>query len=316
MRKILSFAVFFTLLIIIPNIYAFWIWSPKTGQWRSSNSIRTPDLQLKDALEDFSNHKYKKALGEFRKIVRQFPDAYEAAEAQYYIGKCFEALKNPYRAYLEYNKLIEIYPNSKHIQEAVRAQFNIGKSFLEWKEKRILGVPLVLLSDHPSVEIFRKIVDTSPNSEYAPKALYELADFFEKRNRLDEAKEVLHKLIDNYPENELAKKARYKLAFIKSKILTETDYDLTEAEDAERDLKQLLTERGDSDSSALKASEELANLREKEAKKNFDIASFYEKQNRFKSAVIYYRIVMDKYPDTSFAELAKERIESLKGVVE
>ena len=139
---------------------------------------------------------------------------------------------------------------------------------------------------------------------------------FEKNNRLDEAKEALRKLIDNYPESKLSKEARYKLSFIKSKILEDTDYDLTEVRDAQRDLKQLLTEKGESDSLAVKASEKLADLREKEAKKNFDIASFYEKQNRFKSALIYYRIVVDKYPDTSFAELAKEKVESLRGVAE
>ncbi len=314
MKRILTIGMFFVLVTV--NSYAFWIWSPKTGQWRSSDSVWSPALDFKEALCDFNIGQYKRALARFKNIVKYFPDTHEAAESQYYIARCYEYLNNPYRAYLEYNKLTEIYPNSKHIQEAIAAEFHIGKSFLKWKEKRFLGIPLVLLSDHPSVEIFRKIVDTSPNSEYAPRALYELANFFEKNNRLDEAKEALRKLIDNYPESKLSKEARYKLFLIKSKILEDTDYDLTEVRDAQRDLKQLLTEKDDSDSLVAKASEKLADLREKEAKKNFDIASFYEKQNRFKSALIYYRIVVDKYPDTSFAELAKEKIESLKGVAE
>ncbi len=309
------FVFFSFLFLFIFDVYSFWIWSPKTGKWKNPevDYYTTPSLHLKSALDYFNKSKYKQALKEFKKIITHYPDSKEASEAQYYIAKCLEALKKPYHAFLEYNKLIITYPNSKRIQEALAGEFNIGKTLLAWRPKHLLGVPLVLLEDHPSVEIFKKIVETSPHSEYAPKALYELGLFFVDNRRYEEAEEAFNKLIENYPESALAEKARYKSVIIKSKSLGGADYDFAEAEKIEKNLEEFLSKKGSSDYKEKEIYRELNSLREKEAKRNFDIASFYEKQGKIKSAIIYYKIVVDESPNTSFAKCAKEKIKVLEG---
>ena len=45
-------------------------------------------------------------------------------------------------------------------------------------------------------------------------------------------------------------------------------------------------------------------------------AQFYEKQGRYKAAIIYYQDVIDTYPESSFVGLAKSKIESLTAKLE
>jgi outer membrane protein assembly factor BamD (BamD/ComL family) len=56
----------------------------------------------------------------------------------------------------------------------------------------------------------------------------------------------------------------------------------------------------------------LKELKEKKAQSLFKIAKFYERQKLYKSAVIYYEEIVKKYPKTSWAPKALERIEELK----
>ena len=307
------------LVFFATNSYAFWIWSPKTKKWLNPeySSYTGPNLQLKKGLSYFNSHKYKLALNEFRKLIQYYPDAFSAAQAQYYIGRCFEYLKRPYRAFQEYSKLIVSYPNSKKIQDAVKAEFNIGKYFLTVKPKRILGIPLMLTEDYPVVEIFKNIVKNSPYSKYAPKSLYNLGVFFIQNGRYDEAKSTFKKLIDSYPGSGLTNEAEYELATSTYKASLSSDYDQSDTSKARQSLKELLKNNNSSSSRKLSqltvklVRQKLNSVREKEAKKNFDTALFYEHQNKFKSALIYYRIVINNYSNTPFAKLAYDKIKAL-----
>jgi len=103
------------------SLYSFWIWSPKTKEWKNPkySPLATPPLQLTAAMKLFEGEKYKEAIKEFRKVLVHYADSKEAPEARYYIGRCYEALHDTYAAFKEYQKAIETYPQSKRIKEMV-----------------------------------------------------------------------------------------------------------------------------------------------------------------------------------------------------
>lgn len=55
---------------------------------------------------------------------------------------------------------------------------------------------------------------------------------------------------------------------------------------------------------AQEASEIIDELRDKMAQKTFQAAQFYMQNNRYRSAAIYYELVIDRYPETGWAEHA------------
>ena len=314
MRKIL---VLLVLLSFSVNAYPFWIWSPKTQKWKNPkySALATPYLQYKQAQKLFDEEKYKDAYREFKKLLKNYPDAKEAAEAQYFLAYCLEKLDKPYEAFLEYQKVIDSYPNSQRINEVVERQYNIGEFFLNKENKKLLGMSFYDFVEHPSIEIFNTIVKKVPYSEYAPRAQYKLGIILMQLGRYKEARDAFQKTIDNYSDSEWAAPAKYQLAIATSKAFSGTDYDSTYLQEASERLDEFIEEHPEAQIST-EAQEQLQTLRNREAKKLFDVAQFYETQDQYDSASLYYQKIIDNYSDTEYNDEALARLDELEELIE
>jgi len=303
--------VFVCLFIFQTAGFGFWIWSPKTKKWKNPkySPKPSPDLQYKYAQEVFKNKDYKQAYVEFKKIINYFPGSKEAAEAQYYMGRCLEKMGKDYEAYLAYKKVIEKYPFSERIEEVVEREYNIAERLLDLYPKKILGVPIEL-TEHPSVEIYRSIVNNTPYSKVAPQSLYKMGLVLKRLSRFEEAEEAFQELIDNYPESEWIDPARYQLALCKVEKSPGVVYDHTELEMAEKTFREFVQNHPDAEVS-MDAQEQLSILREKEAEKNYKIGEFYESQKAYESAKVYYNLVVDKFSENEAAKKAREKLKEL-----
>ena len=83
---------------------AFWVWTPETNKWTNPKyAVKdTPQEQLQVGLDLYEAQEYKKAIREFEKLLKTYPRARQAPDAQFTIGKCFEDQGNLYRAFKEY----------------------------------------------------------------------------------------------------------------------------------------------------------------------------------------------------------------------
>ena len=316
MKRILLITALFLSIFAGNNSYAFWIWSPKTQQWKNPkySPLATPKLQFEKAKKLFSAKDYKNAYTEFKKILVNFPDSRQAAKAQYYLGRCLEGLKKPYYAFLEYKKVVNSYPNSSRINEIIRREYKIGMYYLNRPRKKWMGIDLNDLFEHPSIEIFRQIVESAPYSDYAVKAQYKLGILYKELARYDEAKDAFQQLIENYPESEWAPAAKYQLALCTAKAAPGVAYDASLTKEAIQEFREFVAKHPDAKLSK-EAEKQMAQLRNKEAKKSFDIAEFYEGQDLHKSALIYYKFVRDNYPRSKWAALAIDKIKEVQRLI-
>ncbi len=315
-RQLRKISILLVLVIIPCQAYSFWIWSPKTQKWKNPKyaPLATPFLQYKEAERLFNDKKYKEAYVEFRKLVINYADSREAADAQYFIGRCLEEMGQPYQAFLQYQKVIESYPNSQRINEIIEREYNIGEYFLNREPKKWLGVSVYDFVDHPSIEIFKKIVDKVPYSPYAAKAQYKMGILLLKLGRYDEARDAFQKVCDNYPDSEWAAPAKYQLAIATFKASGGADYDSTAIEEATKKLDEFVKSHPDAEISP-QATAQLKELRNREAKKNLEIGQFYEKQQKYKAAEVYYNIVLDRYADTDYLDKAQSALEKIKNKI-
>jgi len=304
------------LLLFSFDAYPFWIWSPKTQEWKDPkySALATPYLQYKQALKYFEEEQFKEAYQEFKKLLVHYPDAKEAAEAQYYLARCLEKFDKPYDAFLEYQKLIDSYPNSQRINEVVEREYNIGEYFLNKEHKEWLGLSLYDFVEHPSIEIFARIVNKVPHSEYAPRAQYKLGMILFQLGRYEESRKAFQKVIDNYSDSEWATPAKYQLALATSQAFSGADYDSSYLQEATNRLDEFIKEHPEAKISS-EAEDQLKILRNKEAKKIFDTGQFYENQDQYKSSIIYYKKVAKNHPNSDYYDLAVERVEELEELV-
>ena len=126
-----------------------------------------------------------------------------------------------------------------------------------------------------------------------------------------EARTEFQKLLDEYPQSEWVKAAKYQIALCDAKAAPKPAYDQSTTKDAVKEFEDFVKAYPDADLSA-KAKKHISSLKEKEAENNFKIAAFYEKQKSYTAARVYYNIIVDEYPGTSWSIKAMERLRILE----
>ncbi len=291
--------------------YSYWIWTPKTGKWVNPKSVAkpTPKEQFDFAKSFYEEKKYDDARREFKKLIKTYPKALEAAESQYHLGLVGEAEGNLYEAYQAYQKLIDKYPFSERIQEVIEREYKIGERFMAGEKRKNLGV--VLPVENPAVEIFTRVIDNSSYGPLASKAEYQLGLVLKSLSRYYEAEDAFNKVISNYPDSEWIEAAKFQIASCRAAISRGSDYDQGATQEAKEKFEEFVSEHPEAVLSR-DAEKKIGQLKDKEAEANYNIAVFYEKQKAHEAAKIYYNDTITHYPDTIWAAKAMEKLQILE----
>jgi outer membrane protein assembly factor BamD len=134
-------------------------------------------------------------------------------------------------------------------------------------------------------------------------ALYYLSMSYFRTKKYVEAKAQFERLARDYPNSVFADEAQYRAAMSLYKQSNPSDRDQMETRDAIRllvDFSESNPESNYADSARIYATEG----REKLALKEFNNARFYEKVNQSEAAVVYYKVLIQQYPDSKYAPTA------------
>lgn len=312
-RKSVFFAIVVTLLFIFQLYsHAYWVWTPQTGKWINPKyAVKdTPQEQIDWAMGFYEVGDYKRAVAEFEKLIENYPNSEHAPLAQYYIGRSYEEMEDYYQAFLAYQKTIEKYPYNEKVDEIIERQYKIGSIFLDGQKATIMGMKILPALDK-AVEILSRVVENAPYARYADLAQFKIGEAHRKQGLYEEAVQAYQKLIDDYPGSPLIEDAKYQIALCTYYVSRDPYYDQDFTDKAIKEYQELIKKTSDIEL-LREASETLSELREKKAKSAFGTARFYEKSKHYKSAIIYYKEVVEKYGDTSIAKEASDKIRELE----
>lgn len=306
--KRLAFLILFAALIFPRICYGAWVWTPETGRWLNpKDAVKdTAEEQFKYAMSFYDMKDHRRAVSEFDKVVKFYPNAKSASDAQYYIGRCYEDTEEYYHAYLAYQKVIEAYPYAKNREEIIERQYNIGVLFLQGEKAKILGVALLPATDK-AIEIFEQVVRNSPYGACADRAQYKIGESYKKSMRFAEAALAFQKLVEEYPQSGLVKEANYEIAQCAYLASLDASYDQGPTDMAIEKFEGVMKEGGDA-SLPKEAQASLGALKDKKAKSLCETARFYEKTGHRQSAAVYYKEVVENYPDSTVAKDCLSRL--------
>ncbi|MCB9747242.1 MAG: outer membrane protein assembly factor BamD [Candidatus Omnitrophica bacterium] len=309
-----------TILIILfsaANASAFWIWTPETNKWVNPKySVKeTPIEQLELARDYYKKKDYKEAIKEFNKLIKHYPKAVEAPEAQYYIGLCLEEQDEFYEAVKEYQVVIDKYPFSERSAEIVKRQYDIGEKLLEGRKDRSKFIEAIAGTNYDVIDIFRKVIKNAPYGELAPPAQYKIGLYLLEKGLFQEARDEFEKVLNDYPDNEWSKAAKYQIAISDSRRSTNVEYDQKITQSAVEEFKEFVDIYPDAELSR-EAKKHIQTLRDKEAKNAYMIAQFYEKQQNYKAAKIYYQAVVDEHSNSKWSSKALVKIREMTEKIE
>ncbi len=299
-------------LSIAKNSFAFWVWTPETNKWTNPKySVKeTPAEQLEYAQEFYQAKEYKEAIREYRKLLKHYPRARQAPDAQYFIGRCFENQEQHYGAFKQYQLVIDKYPFSERSAEIVKRQYDIGVKFLEGKTSRSKLMEAISDEDYDVVNVFNAVIKNAPYGDLAGPAQYKIGLYFLEKQLYQDARDEFEKVINDYPDSEWSKAAKYQIAMSDSKRSAGAQYDQKITESAVEEFKEFVEVYPEAELSK-EAKTQIQELKEKEAENNVLVARFYEKQKNFKAAKMYYQTIVDEYPSSKWASESLKKIRDL-----
>jgi outer membrane protein assembly factor BamD len=310
--RLLITIILFTFFSDVFPAHSYWVWTPETKKWINPKYAPkdTPKEQLLYAMDFFEAKDFKRALGEFRKIIRHYRRSEAASEAQYFIGRCYEAMNYPYQAFEAYQKVIDDYPFTQRTDEIVMLQFEIGNALYEGEKTKFLGLRFKAIPEQ-IIDVYKKVVSNAPYSQYAPMAQFRIGELYKKIAFYKEARDAFQKVVDDYPNSDIAMEAKFQLALTASVASGGSSYDQSLAEQAQKEFEAFKKAHPDSDL-VEKAEKQKREMVEQRAEYYFNTARFYERIGKRESAAIYYNKIIDEFPEASSAPAALERLKVIQ----
>lgn len=154
-----------------------------------------------------------------------------------------------------------------------------------------------------AIDAFETVLQIGRGTAYAENAQYYLAEsYFQKKDYLLAASEY-ERFSSLYPRSERREEVDFKEAFCYYKLSPR--YQLEQKYTRRAIEKFRLFQSRYPDSERIKETAKyITDMRSKLAKKLYYAADLYMRLDQFEAATIYYSMTIDRYPETSWAELA------------
>lgn len=154
-----------------------------------------------------------------------------------------------------------------------------------------------------AAEIFETVTRVGRGSEYAQEAQYYLAESYFNQERYILAEAEYNRFITFYPRDSKRQEVDYKKALSIYHQSPRYRLDQSATRRAIEEF-QLFNSRYPDSRFVTESADKVNELREKLARKYYESAQFYSRTDQYKAATIYYDLVIDRYPESKWAETA------------
>ncbi len=252
---------------------------------------------------------------EFDQLKKDFPeiagpdlDAFIKAELLFCEGKFTKAVR-------AYDKLLDEFPDSQFTEAALSRQFEIATAFLTGQKKTVLRV-FKMSGYAEGVKIMERISTRAGlDTQIGLKAALALTKSYEKRQKFNEAYLKWWEISQQWEAGQVGKDTIMAMARCKHAVYNKRDegrrhlYDdssLITAKSYYNKLELLYPE----DAQKIGVDEIRKDIDEQLAYKQLSIAQYYRKTGHLQAANLYYDMVINDWPQTPAAKLARAAMES------
>ena len=278
------------------------------GDWHRQ---RAKD-QLAVAQQAFDQKKFKLALKCAERVIQVWPLSDFAPQAQFLVGRCHEERKLDEKAFTAYETLLTKYPKSSYATDVQRRQFEIAVRFLHGQWFKIFGYIPFFPSMDKTADMFEKIVRYGPYGDLAPASQMNIGQARMNSKDYPLAVKAYELAADRYSEQvKIASDALFKEALAYDKQARKADYDQSMSGQAIATFTDFIALYPD-DPRVAEATRRITSLKTEQARGNFRVAQYYEKEKKWDGALVYYNEVLIKDAGSPLARQAREHIDSLK----
>ncbi len=303
----------------IPPASGEWVWTPELKGFINPRKVvmETPELQLGYARQLSQDGSHDRSIQEYQRFLQGYHDSELCDRAQFGIAESFENMGKKTKASQEYFKVIANYPETSLFNDVMRKEYEIADEFYQMGMRG--GSRWKIFGDNgyqSARQVYEQIVKNQPyslrSSPYqAAEAEYRIALCHYELKEYLEAELQFQRVWEQYRDTQWGQEAFLGLADCFYRSASPSAYSQAHTQRAERAYQDFLAyfpthERRN------EAQERVAKLREQQARSEYEVGQFYGKRLQFQAAVLTYKNVIQKFPDTTWAVQAGERIRDLK----
>lgn len=291
-----------------------WIYEPvgSEGKWMRGRA----EDQVVVARESYAAGNFKTTCRACRRLLNVWPLSDFAPEAQFLLGKAYEARGYDERAFKAYQTLLTKYPKSDKFNQALEQQFAIAGRYFNGQWFKLWNTIPLYPSIDKTATLYSQIVSNGVFSPVAPLAQMQFGAAKEKKKLYPEAVKAYAAAADRYYDRpEIAADALFKEGMALQKQAKTAEYDQSIAGQAIDTFTDFIALFPD-DKRVPEAQAVIDAMRTEQARGSFQTARYYDKRRRIQAALIYYNEVIVKDPNSDYAQQAKERIAVIRGDAE
>jgi len=296
--------------------FGYWIWTRESGKWVNPKyDIKETAKEQFNWAEDFlKKGDYKRAIDEYKKIFKKFPENPFAARAHLAIGMCYYRMNKFNQAFESYQKVINEYPSSNVVQIALELEEKLAQGFLEKKSAGQFLTPQHTRYNK-AAEIYQQIVDNFPFQSRAAELQYKVGLIYYQAKNYKEAIKAFEKVKKKYSESPWAEESSFMIGVV---YWDQTPPSLEYHQDIINkaiESFQIFIKNYPGHPKVKEAKQYLSNLIERQAELLFNIGEFYYKQEgSLKAASIYYRKLEENFSETHWGKEARKRLAEIEEI--
>lgn len=245
----------------------------------------------------------KAAKKGFKKLKTDFPqiqgpdmDAFINAEILLSDGKFTKAAR-------AYEKFLLDFPESKLYQAVLDRQYAIAKAFLAGKKRPILKI-FKIKGYAEGSKMMEKISDRTGDAPISLQAAKSIAKSFEDRNKWQDAYSQWSVISSRWPTGQTGKEALLAMARCKHAAYRGPNYDTSNLVSA-KSYYQRFQLHYPEDAEKFEIAKRIHQIDEQLAHKKFETGRYYQKAGNEQSANFYYQMVIENWPNSTAAKMAK-----------
>lgn len=247
----------------------------------------------------------------FNEFVKNFPNASMAGDARFFLGVCCFELGDYDHANRVFSSYLKDNCSPRYFEEALKFKFCIAEQFRMGACKHVFGIkklPKWVSAEKEALDIYDEIATSLPNDDLAALSLYSKGILLLQMCDYRESVEEFQTVIRRFPRHPVAAASYIGISdcYLKESKLEANNPDLLPL--AILNLKKF---RADfpADPRIEIVEKQFCEIEEMYAQGFYEMAQFYERTEYLHVAYIYYATTIREFPGTSFARLARQKIE-------
>ena len=268
---------------------------------------------LKDLVREGDVKEVKEALKQYKEDLpeRIGPDLelFVLGEVQYWADHYGKAL-------VKYEKLLKDYPGSEYAGLTLQREFAMANEYLQGRKKKILGI-LKIHAYEDGVELLEKISDRAgldePNG-VGLRAAITVAEYYEGREHYNEAYLKWSEIASYWETGPVGKRALYRMAennlaaYNRYPAEKRANYDASKLTAAKTYYQKFLL-LYPKEAKENEVPQKIEEIDEEMALKQYAIGRYYRRTGERRAAHLYFDMVVQNWPKTEAAALAKEALD-------